>query len=264
MTLCLAWKASSGQIHLAADSRVNLGATVPADVAVKVASLPFRIADVPTAGNPPLVILEGEIGLTYCGSAVSMFAVKESISEVLLHMQCIDKNTVSLNGICEIIFATYQQILPQVIDAMLSSKAVTNIIVVGYCPTNRCEEAYLIETDSMNVSSMHQILIGSKQQHVILGTGATSAHNLLASIASPVTDDYLNTLQSVIDDPAVPTVGGHLVYGHTDSLKFKTFGLCVTDHDGVGYWRAGLDFNAPVYQTVNQSGLHVNYPMLTR
>src|SRR5471032_716914 len=127
MTLCIAWKTDAGQIHLAADSRVTLG-VASADVAVKVAALPYHVIGVGSADVTGKFILQGEIGVTFCGSTVSMFALKESIAEVLLHLQCIDENTVSLYGICEIIFATYKQILPQVVNATLSSAAVTNLI----------------------------------------------------------------------------------------------------------------------------------------
>jgi len=231
---------------------------------VKVAALPYHVIGVGSADVTGKFILQGEIGVTFCGSTVSMFALKESIAEVLLHLQCIDENTVSLYGICEIIFATYKQILPQVVNATLSSAAVTNLIVVGYCPATKCEDAYLIETNSMNVSTITQILNGPTPQNMLLGSGASAAETLLRAKASPSTDDYLAILQSVIDDPSTPTVGGQLVYGHTDALEFKTFGICVVDTNGVNYWRAGLNFNAPVFQTANKSGLHVYYPMLTR
>lgn len=262
MTLCISWKSADGRIHLAADSRVSFGSGQPADVAVKVAKLPYHITEVTHANDPRQVELLGEIGITFCGSTVSMFAIKESIAEVLLHMQAMEIRSVSLHGICEIIFATYQRILPQVVTAMLSNQAVANLIVTGFCPANQAEEAYLIETNASNISNLRRILDRADQQHEVLGSGAKAAIALLESMPSPKTEDFLSILQSVIDDPNVPSVGGKLVYGHTEAKKFLTFGLCVVDSDGVGYWRAGLNYNSPVFQLSNQSGLHIHYPMI--
>lgn len=261
MTLCLAWKSIDGRIHFAADSRITLGDAF-ADVAIKVATLPYRISGVVAQEEQALPIMQGEIGLTFCGSTVSMFALKESISEVLLHFQCVHAEHVSLRGICDIIFATYKQILPKVIEAMLSEKGIANVLVAGFCPREKRELAFLIQTNGKNVSSMREVLEGEMPPAVVLGSGTSAAKELLSQIPRPTNTQYLDTLNAVINDDRVDSVGGQIVYGHTEGEKFLTFGVTTVKEGVVSYWRGGLNFNESTFLLNNDGGLHVYYPML--
>jgi hypothetical protein len=263
MTLCIAWKSIEGQIHLAADSRVSFGGR-SADVAVKVASLPYRVVGVSDGSTLPPVIQQGEIGLACAGSTTAMFALKETIAEILLHLQSKKNGSISLLGICEIIFEIYRKVLPQVVAAMDGPNGVVNVIVTGYCHSTMIPEAYLIETNMQNQSSIRPILLAGGAQFELLGNGAKAAREFLSTITMPSREHFLNALQSVIDDPNTAGVGGHIVYGCTGEATFTTFGVSEVNNGDVSYWRAGLNFNDSVFLTGNRDELLVQYPMLMR
>ncbi|RWA52600.1 hypothetical protein AU476_16895 [Cupriavidus sp. UYMSc13B] len=234
------------------------------DFAIKVCGLPYRVigpTDGPCSGSQ---FQEGEIGICFAGSTVALFGVKETVSEVLMHLQAMEEAPVSLEAISGVLYSVYKRFVPEMTSAMMSDKGIVQIIVAGYCPASHRHRAYLLSTDLNARSSMTEILEGPNSFE-LLGSGVRRATEVIAGKTGLRTTDYLDTLQKVIDDETVSDVGGSIVYGHTGMKSFATYGVQDFDDEGnVRYMRGGLNFNHPEFQLGNSGGLNVTYIMLIR
>jgi hypothetical protein len=262
MTLCIAWRASDGTIHLAADSRISIR-DVFMDVAIKVSSLPYEVRGATNmqTGRAPIV-QSGKLGICCAGSTVSMFAIKETISELLLNLCTAGDVPVSLRGIAEIVFAAYRQIQPQVTNALAGPAGIVNLFLAGYCPKSACYKAFLIKTDkNTNNSSLSEILNSTSVGYELLGQKMVAQRRLeLADVRK--TETYLRALQASIDDPALPGVGGAAMYGFTLKDKFPVWGVVNSSSGNGGFRRGGLDYSASEFMLKNSDFLSVHCPVL--
>jgi hypothetical protein len=240
MTLCIAWR-SNGTIHFASDSRLTLANNSCADVGIKVLSLPLTILNPAQEGSnePRTVAMSAELGMCFAGSAVNSLTIKESVVEVLKGLQYAPGYTdTSMTGIANFIFAAYRMISREVCASSLGPNGRANILVGGYCANTQCLRAFQFSTDSSNVHAISEIL--TETDHVFLGSGAAIAESRLPQRPTPV--DYFNVLKSIIDDDAVPTVGGHIQYGCFKSNRFVVYGIVELGRN-VHHWRGALDLN---------------------
>lgn len=264
MTLCIAWRSNDEVIHLAADSRITIGQS-HVELAIKVCSLSYRIIGPTNGSGSGELFQDGEVGICFAGSTVALFGVKETVSEVLMHLQALYDTPVGLEAICEIVFSVYKRFVPQMTNAMMGKQGIVQIIVAGYCHASKRHRAYLLSTNLNAQSSMREILADPEGFELLGGSGVGVAKKIIAGKTRPDIGDYLCALQQVIEDTSIPDVGGAIVYGHTGEGVFATYGVQDFDAEGnVRYMRGGLDYNHPEFQLGNAGGLNVTYPMLVQ
>ena len=79
MTLCIAWKETSGLIQLATDSRISWSTTGRADVGIKIMSMPIRLYDATPAGTSlRACVHEGVLGLAVVGGVSTVWPLAKS------------------------------------------------------------------------------------------------------------------------------------------------------------------------------------------
>ena len=217
-----------------------------ADVGIKVLSLPLTILD-PVDGpvtGPRTVHRTTELGICFAGSAVNSLTVKDSVIEVAKRLQFAPGYTdTSMNGVASFVFTAYRIISKEVCATALGSNGRAAILVGGRCSETGEVRVFHMTTNNANEHSMEEVLVHS--DHFFIGAGGKSAEEELPQ--HPTDSDYLSVLKSVIDDPAQPTIGGHLQYGRFEQDRFIVYGvveLGTAAGEGVHYWRGALDLNS--------------------
>ncbi|CAE6694371.1 hypothetical protein R69619_00405 [Paraburkholderia nemoris] len=250
MTLCVAWRCNR-TVHFASDSRLTLGQNSYADVGIKVSTLPLTILDpVQERTNVPrTVALNTDLGMCFAGSAVNSLMIKESIVEVLKSLQHAPGYTdSSMVGVANFVFKAYRMISKEVCKSALGANGRASLIIGGHCAETNTLRVFQLSTDAWNNHNMTEIL--TNKNHIFLGSGAAAAESNLPQ--RPTDLDYLNVLKSVIEDEAVPSVGGHIQYGCFEAGRFVVNGIVEFD-EGVHYWRGALDLNSDEFMSGNES-----------
>jgi len=250
MTLCVAWRNQKDEVHFASDSRYTLATNSYADVGIKVLSLPLTILN-PADGNDAgtrSAYFTSELGMCFAGSAINSLAVKDSIVEALKSLQFIPGHTdTSMAGIANFIFTAYRIISKQVCATALGENGRANILVGGMCHASGRVRVFQLSTDMQNRHSVEEVLV--LPGHVFVGSGEQAAReNLIDEETGDLS--YLCALKGVIDDPQVPSVGGHIQYGRFNASRFVVYGIVGFDEPDapfprqVHYWRGALDLNS--------------------
>ena len=246
MTLCIVWK-QNDNIYFTSDSRVTMKKDAPVAIAIKVACVPFSILS-PTQGEKPRTIdYSGELGMCYSGTAASSLLVKEAVSEVLKNLQYAPGYTnIGMDGIANFIFNSYQYISKKVCSQFGAEGGAT-IIVAGFCHNEKKLRAYLLDMSTQGQYLCDEIL-KNNGDYQIIGSGKPKAQTSLPS--NPKNKDFLNVMKTVIDDPAVPSVGGAIQFGYFEKEeKFKINGIIECTDEGVHHWCGGLDLNDKAFHT---------------
>ena len=251
----MVWR-DAATIHFACDSRLSFGATIPADIAIKIVRDRYVIRGPDRYGVPGAVIAEGDIGMCFAGSGLGSVFLKESMTGVLGKLQAVPGHTnVCLDSIAALIFAAYKVITAKLCES-LGPTGRSIFVIAAHCPAQKRPRAFEMSCDTQGQYTCDEVLIASG--HVVLGSGATAAQNLIAGLgALPVSRDYLKILRSVIDDASIPGVGGSIQYGRLEKNKFQTFGVISTS-EGVHYWRGALDLRDDAFERQ----FVINYPYL--
>ena len=257
MTLAIAWRDDRG-IKMAADSRLNFN-NVYVDQGIKVVSTPYRIYG-PGDRAPNNVVVAGDLGLCFAGSAVAALTLCETLRDVLTQMQAAPGySNIGMDGIVDLLWRTYE-ILQKELCAVLFQNGLAKVIVAGHCAVHQRQRAFLFDVNKQTyVRSMREILHNVGDDEMI-GLGEGAARKILPS--KPSQRDYIDTLQHVIDDEAEPTVGGQVQYGELSGTSFRVLGVARLGDHAVHYWRSGLDLNNGVLTSGN--GLVLGYPLLDR
>jgi len=250
MTLCIAWK-NQGVVRFASDSRLKFGNDSYADVGVKVLSLPYRVLSPVATDGLREVDFTGELGMCFAGSAVNSLTIKESIVEILKNLQYAPGYTdISMESIAEFIFTTYKLISRRVCETDLAHNGRADIIIGGLCPAMDVVRVFHFSTDSQNNHSKIEILTQDNSEQ-FLGTGKISAENDLPK--NPSNIDYLNILESIIDDTSIDSVGGNIQYGEFRGNQFVVFGVLKFSKPEFDikahYWRGAIDLNSDEFIT---------------
>jgi hypothetical protein len=257
MTLCIVWRDGSN-IKFVSDSRVTftLNGEV-SDSGIKVVRIPFNIygPTEPSGAKPPL-ILSGDLGMAFAGSPIGAFMVKEALAELLFSIQVIPTfHDYGMDGIADFIFCAYEVISKDLCAALLE-KGRTCIVFAGYCPRQKQLRAFRIETDDQNERHKSEVLACGENIE-IFGSGRGAALKLIKNGATE--RDIVKSLQAVIEDPDVPSVGGNIQYGSFLDSKFRPVGVMKISNRGMHYWRGSLDLNDPDFEAC---GLIPNLPLL--
>ena len=252
MTLCMAWRNKDGTVHFASDSRYTLASNSYADVAIKVLSLPLTILNPAEPGNSPRTVYQTmELGMCFAGSAINSLAVKNSVVEALKSLQFAPGYTdTSMKAIAGFVFTAYKIISKEVCATSLAERGRANILLGGMCAVTNTVRVFQFLTDEQNQHSLSEILID--KDHAFIGAGAQAAEDNLPQDRNDDAE-YLNVLKLIIDDPNVPSVGGHIQYGRFRGSHFVVYGILELDGQDapaphrVHYWRGALDLNSKAF-----------------
>lgn len=243
MTLCIAWKDTDGNIHLASDSRVTVANNSFEDVAIKLTRISCEIF-------PPSSSIsagEGEhrisLGMAFAGSHLGAYVIKESLVEVLGRLQYVPGATeISMDKIAKLAFHAYEKLSKKLCATSIGSSGICEIFLVGYCPKACSPRAFKLSTDSQfNTHKCTEILTASSAQFELSGSGK-SAPTLQANLST----NPLRALKDVIDDTTRDDVGGAYQYGICGT-EFRIYCEYMIDQDGSpAYMRAGLNINTMI------------------
>lgn len=258
MTLCFVWR-TDDNVYFASDSRLTFGSN-GCDAAIKVCRIPFNIYAPAFAGQNAPLITSGELGMAFAGSSVAALMTKEALAELVRDLQgAPNYHSLDMDGVADVMFRGFSVITREIGQALFGRVA-TSIVFAGYCISNQALRTFRMTINALNVLSIDEILLQVGDVE-IFGSGTSAAEKLLPS--SRTSNAIVQTLQSVIDDPSCPDVGGSIQYGHFNGTQFVTVGIAKINPDGaVGYWRGPLDMNGKDFDQV--SGLFPRFPCIDR
>jgi len=264
MTLCIVWRDGSN-IKFVSDSRLSFGSAGTSDFGIKVVRIPFNIYGPDEPGSDRSLILSGDLGMAFAGSAIGALMVKEALAEVLFSMQAIpifDDHAYGMDSIANFVFCAYE-VISKELCAIMDKNGCTCIVFGGHCAIQNKLRAFRIETDDQKQRHKSEVLTGNTDME-IFGSGGHAARKQMPERATE--RDIIDVLQRVIDDPTVPSVGGNIQYGSFAGSKFQPAGIAKLGdadefgHCDVHYWRGSLDLNGSDFDQAN--GLTPNFPML--
>jgi len=237
MTLCIVWRDESDVVHLASDSRISVADSTE-DVAIKVTRLRCEIFPPSSTLDYGSADYAMDIALTFAGSHLNAYVIKESLVEVLSRLQYVPGNTqVSMERVAKLAFTAYAS-LSKKVCAMpaIAEKGICELFLSGHCPLEGRVRVFRFSTSRQNQSSSREILAGAGVEAI--GSGARAAAR------SPhYPHDPLRALLDVIGDDRVPSVGGALQYARHEGAVLRVYADWQL-RDDVHYMRAGLDINA--------------------
>lgn len=255
MTLCVVWRDGTN-IKFASDSRLSFGSAGVTDFGIKIVRIPFNIYGPNEPNGEKPLLFCGDLGMAFAGSAIGTLMVKEVLVEVLYSVQCIPTfHDYSMDGIADFVFLAYE-VISKDLCATIYEQGRTCIVFAGYCAMQKKLRAFRIETDSQNQRHKCEVLIGDADIE-IFGSGVDSARRQMPNGANE--REIIAVVQAVVDDPAVPSVGGNIQYGSFAGSRFRPMGVAKIDDSGVHYWRGSLDLNGPDFA---QAELLPNFPLL--
>jgi hypothetical protein len=227
MTLSLLWR-SEGRLHLASDSRISFGSSGTTDIGIKVMSLPIRIRGTELDQHGQLeVLLDAVYRFCYAGSLVNATIFKSLIEDLLIDGQYVhSKAQLSFDEICGFL-CRYSEAVSTEIVSRLAENGVYTFFIAGLCPQTKLLRGaqFRLAQDAGKTSATFEDVAQNEGEYVALGTGADEFNKLIAKL--PVNrDGVLLTLNKVIDEGIIPSVGGDIQYGSFNrSGNFSTYGI---------------------------------------
>jgi hypothetical protein len=215
MTLGLAWR-SEGRIHLASDSRITLSENQTADIGIKVLSLPILVVDTQLDRDGNLRhLFQRRYGFCYAGSLINASTLKELLEELLQGVQYIGApEKLSFAIICNTV-ADYCGHISTELCNYLFEKGAYEFFFTGFCPQKKCLQAAhfsLIHQDG-HASATYKMILDVENSYVAIGKGATAANQAVHKVSMR---HMLLTLNEIIDNQQVESVGGDIQYGTFD------------------------------------------------
>jgi len=211
-------------ISLSSDSRISFGAAGYIDYGIKVFSVPVKIHS-PTSVETDAtdLVYSNKLGLAITGSAINAYTVKESVYEMLQHLQYVPGHTdVSLDGIASLIFKVFRKSTMD-LGGIMRENGISELIVSGFCPGQRKLRVFYFFCDIFNnpiQPGYEEILVDSGMR--FFGSGKVEAQRVFN--ATPQLSP-LHIVRQVIRDARVPTVGGGMQYGEFAGNNFEVFGI---------------------------------------
>jgi hypothetical protein len=242
MTLCVAWRDDNGVVYLASDSRVTIQTHSRDDVAIKITRIPCEIFPPTQAGTFVQPAYRFDLGMAFAGSHMGAYVIKETLSELLMHLQYVHGQTnVSMEKIAKIAFHVYSELSKSLCNTALAHNGICEIFLTGFCYAQNINRVYKFSTNPItNTHSFKEVLLNG----VIELSGSPSAKK--CAVASPnYPSNPLAMLQDVINDVSVVSVGGAVQFGTYDQRRFDISGHYRLSAQGQPeYMRGGLDVNA--------------------
>lgn len=223
MTLVIAHRLNN-HISLSSDSRISFGTAGHIDYGIKVFSVPVKIYS-PTSSETNITNLDYDykLGLAVVGSAINAYTVKESVYEILQHLQYLPGYTdLSMEGIAGLVFKVFKKTTLDLGD-IIQANGICELILAGYCPIQNKVRIYKFSCDTSTypIRPFHEeILIANGIE--FFGSGKTEANNIHTQNRN---HSPLHIIRQVINDGKVATVGGGLQYGEFVKNNFTIYGV---------------------------------------
>lgn len=227
MTLSILWR-SEGRLHLASDSRISFAGSGATDIGVKVMRLPIRVRGTELDQlDQHNILLDATYGFSYAGSLVNAATFKHLIEDLLIDIQYIPADEpLSFIEICRFL-GRYSELVSTEIMSRLAENGAYTFFIAGWCPlikNLRGARFHLRQESGKTVATFEEI-VENDGTYVALGSGAPEFIQLMRD--RPVSwHNILLTLNQVIDEEKIPTVGGDIQYGSFNRLgNFSASGL---------------------------------------
>lgn len=224
MSLCIAWRWNE-TVCLATDSRISIDAVHPTDCGIKVLQVPVRVISPIDASTGRFdTIFESVYGLCFAGRFVTAYLVKESISELLFHLQFVGvRENLSFHKICEVVFACFSRVMDQLIDLD------ADFILAGCCPSDGRSLAVKFFRDQNGDLKWSEILSKRPFSYEAIGAGADGfcvLFDVLRKTEEKVHFAAFDAMDRILSRNTIPSVGGAVQYGHVEfGREFRLFGV---------------------------------------
>lgn len=223
MTLVIAHRLNN-HISLSSDSRISFGSSGHIDYGIKVFSVPVKIYS-PTSSETNITNLDYDykLGLAVVGNAINAYTVKESVYEILQHLQYLPGYTdLSMEGIAGLVFKVFKKTTLD-LGNIIQANGICELILGGYCPIQNKVRIFKFSCDTSTypIRPFHEeILITDGIE--FFGSGKIEAKKINTQniFFSP-----LHIIRQVINDGNVTTVGGGLQYGEFVINNFTIYGV---------------------------------------
>jgi hypothetical protein len=223
MTLVIAQRIGNN-ISFSSDYRISFGNQGRIDFGIKIFSVPVKIYS-PTSVETNVSTLDYnyKLGLAVIGSAINAYTVKESVFEILQHLQYLPGYTdLSMDGISRLVFKVFNK-TTQDLGPILRYNGLCELVLGGYCPLENRVRVYKfsvrLHPDRIE-PYFEEILQGDSIQ--FFGSGKDEAE-LIHNANNRLSPLFI--LREIIRSGAVDTVGGGLQYGEFVINNFKIFGV---------------------------------------
>ncbi len=275
MTLCIAWKyeeANRAKICFAADTCVTVGGETMPFGGIKILEVPV-VYSTPTATNGhPSRIWKTTYGLAFAGDFLPAFLLKESVADVLTHLQgIIEPNEVSFEMICSLVAKLHQHFHEQM-RRTLPCGYELNFFFAGFCPRSQCVRVAKFFVNENGSPLWHEILQGGGVSYETIGieTACSRFRVLLElNLAGPpcrIHFAVLHRLRDVILDPQIDWVDGAIQYGDFHQQgEFRLFGACMLEMSDeqllLKNYVRGTDLES-VHHPTDYNDIYVSYSYL--
>ena len=264
MTLNIIWRDPLSRVHFFSDSRVNLGCA-SSDFGIKVTRVPYNIYSPSRPGEKPSLLQCGDIAITFAGQSVLPLMMKEALAEILFSVQAIPGwSRYDMEALSKFIFHAFE-VIARDADFRTNGAIDVGVIFGGWCEATRKHRVYKMEVTKDTVPTLTEVLLNPGYMEV-MGSGKAEAERLLMTQQlNPHT--IFTALKSVIENDAIPSVGGNIQYGDLDGNRFRPHGVVEIKDGRVHYWRGPLDLNSEELQRVTSlvpSIIYVDLPNLLK
>lgn len=232
MTLVIAQKFGN-TISLSSDSRISFNNGGHIDFGIKIFSIPVKIFS-PTDDKTGTSSLDYNynLGLAVVGSTVNAYTIKESVSEILQHLQHVPRYTnYSMDGISKLIFKVFEKTTKE-LASILQDQGLCQLILGGYCPKQKKIRIFKYSVEFTHqgiISTLDEILQNDGLE--FFGSCKTQAEMISRN---NIKLSPLQIIREIIKGGQVGSVGGGLQYGEFNENNFKIYGVVdyALDDDG--------------------------------
>ena len=262
MTLVIVQKTPKS-ISFSSDSRITFGPGIYYDAGIKIFPVPLKIYS-PTAVETGVTTLlhEGILGMAVAGSTINTFTIKDSICEILQHLQVIPGHTdLSLENVAALVLKVFKKTTLD-LSAVLRKGALGLLILGGWCPVDQRIKLFKFWSEvvyGLLESRFEEIL--TTDGVACFGSGEQEANH--AYLGNPH-QHPLRVIRDIIRSQADPTVGGALQYGDFAGQDFRVAGIYDYEVDQEGHFAnyrqtlRGIDLYKDDFER-DTTGFHIEY-----
>lgn len=265
MTLVIAQR-KNDQVSLSSDSRLSFGNAGHIDFAIKTFSVPVKIySPTPVETNITELHYDHHLGLAITGSAINAYTVKESVAEMLQHLQYLPGHTdTSMYGIANLILKVYRKTTLD-LAPILQRDVLGDLILCGYCSEENKLRIFHFscETTAHSINPTFQEILQDDGM-LFYGSGRQEGERIAATepALSP-----LQILRRVVRSGVVASVGGGLQYGDfNDDQNFRVQGVLDYELNEHGHFKEynftlrGINIYKDDFERETED-YHISYPM---
>lgn len=202
--------------------------------------------------------------MCFAGSAINSLFMKETIVEIFKNLQYVPGQTaVSMKKLADIFFKAYKNISKQICETELAETGISEIVIAGKCHEAQKLRAFKFETDiKINEHSYSEVLV-EEGSYLISGSRKKVVEEEIKAIGTkPTSLDFFKILKKIIDDDAMPEVGGNIQCGRFKNDLFVIYGIVdYTKGERPKYLRGSLDLNSREFDK-DSDDLGINYEYL--